>query len=61
MVALPPILEGYVSKYIPQMALKLISAGTLTFDDRLVVHRMVDYDHSTLGLRVIKKKKKKKG
>ena len=42
-VSLPQSLEGLLTKYIPHIALKMISSGRLTFDERLVLHR-VDQD-----------------
>ena len=31
--------EGYVTKFAPHTALKLIAWGKLTFDERVVAHR----------------------
>ena len=39
-VSSPPIIEGYVTESVPHTALKLISSGKLTFDERLAVHRV---------------------
>jgi len=38
-MSLPPNLEGYVTKFAPHKALKLITRGKLTFDERVVLHR----------------------
>ena len=36
-----PNLEGYVTKFEPHKALKLIARGKLTLDGRVVLHRAV--------------------
>ena len=41
MVSLSAIPEGIVTKSIAHTAIKLISSGKLTFDESLVVHRVV--------------------
>ena len=38
MVSLPPILEAYVTNYVPRTVLKLIASENLTFDKRPVVY-----------------------
>ena len=39
--SLPQYFEGYVIKFAPHKAVKLIGRGKLTFDERFVVHRVV--------------------
>ena len=38
--SLPPNLEGYVTKIAPHKAFDLILGGKLTFDERVIVHRV---------------------
>ena len=42
-VSFPPTLEGNVTKFPPQKALKLIAQGKLTFDGMIVHHRVDVY------------------
>jgi len=37
----PPKIGGYVTKFAPHKALKLIPRGTLTLDERVVLHYVV--------------------
>ena len=41
-VSLDRIPGCYVTKYAPHKALKLISRGKLTFEERVVLHRVVE-------------------
>ena len=45
------ISEGYATKFAPHKAPKLIAAGTLTFDGRFVVHRVVHKAAARGGVR----------
>ena len=36
------ISKGYVTKFAPHLALKIIAGGKLTFDERVVLHRVVN-------------------
>ena len=38
---MPQHFEGYVTKFAPHKILKLIAWGKLTFDKRVVLHRVV--------------------
>ena len=40
-LSLPDFFEGYVSQFAPHKALKLIPSGKLTFEERVVAHRVV--------------------
>ena len=39
---MPHFFEGYATKFAPHKALKLIARGNLTFEERIVVHRMAE-------------------
>ena len=47
-VSFPPNLEGFVTKFAPYKALKLMVCGKLTFDERVVLRR-VDGGGSSAG------------
>jgi len=49
-VSLPRNFEGYVTKFAPHMALKLIARGKLIFDERVVVHRVEQRMRARIGL-----------
>ena len=38
---MPPKIDGYVNKYAPHKALKIIACGKLTFFRRVLLHRLV--------------------